>query len=163
MAGLSLHEAREQLRSHADDMEERARKSGNTKARALYWRAADDARSALRTPHIDEHGLRCVLAATIAQAGWAAWCEGIYSTGPLDSPVESVETKFSVVESNSPLAPIVPVEALNARQIADRLGIGERRARRIIERCVKRGLPGFYRDGCHWFAEVSAFEQATLR
>lgn len=160
---LPLQETRERLRRLADDMEEMGRRSRKGEAKAIYFRAADDARSAIRARHVDVHGLLLVLAACNAQANLAAWLDGGDAIAPIGAPVESVEAKSGSAGCNRPAAPIVPVEALNARQIADRLGIGERRARRIIERCVKRGLPGFYRDGCHWFAEVSAFEQATLR
>lgn len=161
LIGLPLHEARERLRRLADDMEEMGRRSGNGNAKAIYYRAADDARSAIRSRHIDEHGLRLVLAACTAQASVAAWHEG---DEPIEhsaiQPQERDPAPTAPATQLQPIAlPSLPAGALSTSQIADRLGIGERRARRAIKKGVERGLPGFYRTGSRWHAMPDAVEQ----
>lgn len=56
----------------------------------------------------------------------------------------------------------VPPEALNPRQLGELYGLNERTVRRSIERGYRRGLPGYFHQGCHWYAEPELF-QAKIR
>lgn len=155
--------ARNRLRQLADSWEQSAAQSDNPDARSRYHKAAAEARMSARDPHLTETGLQMAIAAATAQARFAAWLDG-----------EAIEPATGTLEPAWPCRPYLPTpapkdrpteagtppNAMNARQLAERFGIVERTARRAIERGVRKGWPGFYRDGCHWYAEPAAFDRA---
>lgn len=91
----------------------------------------------------------------VSQAEVARWYEGedVFALAPLPTL-----PRLATSQEPSP-PPQLPPGLLNAKALADRFSIAERTARRTIERGVMRGLPGFYRDGCHLLAEADAFER----
>lgn len=160
------------LRQLADDCEERARRAHTGEARSLYHRAASDARRATRDRCLGDDGRRAALIAAAAQADWAGWYEGESFLDPqnsdfvsamLDNPSTMPAKPLDIRDLPTDNLSVLPPDALNARQLADRLGMGERTARRAIERHWRKGWPGFYRDGRRWYAEPDAFDRAQRR
>ncbi|HUE80288.1 MAG TPA: hypothetical protein VMN38_11750 [Sphingomicrobium sp.] len=156
----ALDSPRQRLSDFADDCEAWARLSCTADARGLFHRIAADARETARGRYLGEEGFRLALEAAKAQAAFAAWHSGAVDVAPEWGRVASDR---AVPHANAPgvrLRPLRPPGALNACRLAELYGMNERSARRAIERGACSGLPGFYRDGCHWFAEPQAFERA---
>lgn len=148
---MQIETLRDKLRRLADDCEERARiASEGSKARGLLHEAARDARRAGSTRHTSEAELQAALQAMEALAQAARWYDGeiIYPA----MPAQPERPSPAIAE------PIFRRDVLNARQLAELYGMSERGARKAIERGVDRALPGYYRDGCHLYAEPEAFE-----
>lgn len=149
---------RERLQRLADDCEERARLSTNSDARSLYWLAARECRLTM----IARDGRqRATFAAMTAQAQLARWYDGedIYGAEPASAPLEcfSASVRASDAQPTSR-----PPQGLRARQLAEMSGMSERGALKRIVHGFHKGLPGFYRDGCHWFAEREAFARFRI-
>lgn len=138
----------QRLRGLADDSDKRASESDSVEAIRLYRLAALDARHAAVALHMGERMRREALARCEALATAARSYDGesIAQEQPACSP------PAPIIAMPKPSGPL-----LNARQLAAMFGVGEKRARRAIERCYRRGLPGFHRDGALWFAEHEAF------
>lgn len=174
---------RTRLRSLADDCEERARLAPTgSRARALFHEAARDARQASTLRHTCASELQAALNAMEALAHAARWYIGEIDSaerkigelmqaqrdsghlkhggarvhsGPLEKPITLTEAGIDKHLADR----AIPDGTLNARQLAGLFGMTERGARKAIVRGVDRCLPGFYREGCHWYAERKAFEQ----
>jgi hypothetical protein len=156
---LSLKKAlQKRARELADDCEERARRSMvNGEARALYHLVAREARRLSVAPHLGEGDCREALAALTALARVARWYDGEGFADPL--PAYQPAPALPLPEPPRPIAG----ELLNAAQLAAMFGMGERGARKAIERGYSRGLAGFHRHGALWFAEREAFAKFRAR
>ncbi|MEZ5688742.1 MAG: hypothetical protein R3E21_08185 [Caenibius sp.] len=160
----NLSTLRERLRQLADDCQERARLANDADARSQYHCVAKDARLFARMPHMGEEGLKRALVSVGASMAVAAWLDGDTLPDAHTSPLESIRPLNGHRPPPAPQttlseSPAPPADALNARQLASLLSMPERSARRAIERGVRKGLPGFYRDGRRWYARRDAFER----
>ncbi len=163
MREAKMTEARQRLRSLADDCEARARRSRGD-VRSRYHRAASDARRDAAARYMGEDGLRLALEAAASQMRFAAWLDGevIPDDGPTSEPVECAGVAPSDQGGAPPGPPGRPAHALSAPRLAKLTGMSERGARKRIVHSFHRGLPGFYREGRRWFAERAAFAQFRM-
>lgn len=139
---------RDQVRRLADECEERARWSPvGSLARSLLNLGSAQARQAAANRHYSEEDLQAVhrfasamLAIQGENSGYIALQarQGAQVAAPVSVPTQRHN-------------------ALNARQLSSLFGMSERGARGAIERGVRRGLEGFFRDGALWLAERDAF------
>lgn len=147
------------LRQLADDCDERARNS--PMAQAMFSGIARTARIAAGSPELDSTSRRAAFECLAAMANLARWFDGENGVS-VDDQLDSLPLdRFKPAVFLAPPADRrseIPLEALNPRQLAEHFTMNERTARRTIERAMRRGLPGFYREGRYWRAEPSAFE-----
>jgi hypothetical protein len=140
------------LRRLADDCEERARRTDSAEARSSYHGAARAARMAIRMGYAGDMAKSLRVASAMAALARCHEGEEIERVAMAAPPLPT-PSPFSL----PPVDETLPSAALNARQLALMHGMPERTARRTIERGMRKGRPGFYRRGCHWYAEEQAF------
>lgn len=141
------------LRQLANDCEERARLTINDNAHDLYRLAARDARQGAAAAHLGSDQRGAVLAAMSDLARLARWYDGAPESDQASDRSDDPEQ----------CAPLIADELLNARQLCATYGMSENGARKAIERGLRRGLVGFYRDGALWLAERGAFASILRR
>lgn len=136
-----------QLKALADDCEEQARMMPTgSEARAHLYRLASEARIHARDHLLGAEGLRLALDHCAATARFFA-----FSYGAPSLETEQLGSVSHGFEKRHP-----PADALNPRQLAEVLPIGERGARKAIERGYRLGRSGFYRVGKRWLATPDA-------
>lgn len=134
-----------QLRSLANDCEERARLTENQEAERTYRTIARRARSTVLDPYLASDERRACLVELRKGLEFARWLDGKEpAERPSLPPMPSLEAQ--------PIAG----ELLKVSQLSARFGISERGARAAIERNYGRRA-GFHRIGGLWFAEPDAF------
>lgn len=134
-----------QLRSLANDCEERARLTGNQEAERIYRTIARLARSAVLDPSLTSNERRARLNELRKGLEFAHWLDG-------EEPSERPSLPSMPRLEAQPIAG----ELLKVSQLSARFGISERGARAAIERNYGKRT-GFHRIGGLWFAEPDAF------
>ena len=132
-----------QLRSLANDCEERARLTSNQEAERIYRTIARLARATALAPDLASDERRACLVELRKGLEFARWLVGEKSAERL--PKHETQPTHSV-------AP----DALNARQLAELFGLNERTVRNQIDYGNRCGWPGHFRVGCHLYALPSA-------
>lgn len=131
-----------QLRWRANDWQERARH---------LQEASRLARAASNDPTLSSAERRAYLDELEQSVGSMLALPEIVSKAVNDNISLDVSPADNISEASA--------GALGTARLAQLFGMDDRNVRRAIERAVHRGLPGFYKAGSEWRADLEAFER----